>query len=348
MAADNLTSGVTGSIQKYINKKWMNQERRDYATPLANSNVGLAGKIGKGNAFVEFRKFDEYVIPTEASNDSPKYFAEGDADPTGQNENASIIQVPIAELPAVVSLGSLLRAVEPTDLVEEAYTKFELMLKRWVHRLVNDCMVRQIADTNSHTSGSYLPTGFNTMYAGGAPNFAGLTAGSVFTTEDFKIAAVALANSGVPKVDGGYVAFIDHSICAQLQADPLFFDAYKQSKPSAIFGTTMIDIYGIKFVVQHDEYRCHLPGAGGALTTRRDAGKVHLAHVVGKNAFGYLDLSEGPNRMNLKFKVQDISPTGNNLTIGVRVPFKCAVIDNDYGLNIAGCTNYDQTVSSFA
>ena len=193
------------------------------------------------------------------------------------------------------------------------------------------------------------------MYAGGADSFGDLTKQHVFSVEDFKRAKAALDGDGVPEVyDGKHVAIIDTAICNQLEADPYFRELVQRGyKTSEVFGNAqIIDIYGLRFVIQHDEYRCNLASAGGALATRANAGAVHVAHVLGKGAFGYVDLGDAKTRSRLMrgtgFKVQDISKTGIETTIGYNVPFKVAVIDNDYGLNIAGCSNYDQTVASYA
>lgn len=357
MAAENLTSGISGSVQVYFEKKWMDQARRSYETPLANSKLGMKASIPKhGGAYAEFRKFDDYTIPSAAADDAPKYFAESDGDPgSGQTETATIIQVPLAELRDYVSLGNMVRSVDPIDVVKASYMKFETQIRRWVHRHVNEAFVNGVADTNSYTGGSNLAGAFNTMYAGGAENFSDLNAGSKFTVEDFKRAKVALANSGVPEVYPGlHVAVIDHAICSQLEADPYFRElVIRGYKTDKVFGgAKAIDIYGLRFIIQHDEYRCNLPGAGGALATRADSGAVHVAHVLGKNSFGYVDLGDARTRSRLMrgtgFKVQDITKTGVELTIGYNIPFKAAVIDDDYGLNIAGTTDYDLTVSSFA
>jgi len=357
MAAEILTSGISGSVQVYFEKKWMDQKRRSYDTPLANSKLGVKASIPKhGGAYAEFRKFEDYTVPSVTADDAPKYYSESDGDPSsGQTETARIIQVPLAELRDYVSMGNMVRSVDPIDVVKASYQKFETQIRRWVHQHVNECFVNGIADTNSYTGGSNLASNFNTMYAGGANNFADLTAGSKFTVEDFKKAKVALANDGVPEVYPGlHVAVIDHAICSQLEADPYFRElVIRGYKTDKVFGgAKAIDIYGLRFIIQHDPYRCNLPGAGGLLATRANTGAVHVAHVMGKDAFGYVDLGDARTRSRLMrgtgFKVQDVTKTGVELTIGYNIPFKAAVLQENYGLNIAGTTDYDVTVSSFA
>lgn len=355
MAAANLTSTLTGSIQNYWTKKWMDQTRRSYQTPLANSELGVKATIPKNTAaYIQFRKFDDYTVPS--TGDAPKYFTEAEGDPSsGQTETATVIEVPLAELRDFVSIGNMVKAVDPIDLVEAAYMKFETQIKRWCHRHVNQAFVNQIADTNSYTGGSSLPGAFNTMFCQGAESFADVTRDCVFTIEDFKRAKAALDNDGVPEVYPGlHVAVIDSAIAAQLESDLYFRELVQRGyKTAEVFGNArMVDIYGLRFIIQNDEYRANLASAGGALATRANSGAVHVAHVMGKGAFGYVDLSDGSSRKRLMrgtgFKVQDISKTGIELTIGYNIPFKTSVIDADYGLNIAGCTNYDQTVASFA
>lgn len=354
--ADNKVAQVAGAAQNYFKESWMNQERRKFRSPLASSELGMKASIPKGGAYAQFRKFANFTVPTNGTDDGPKKYAESDGDPSsGRTQSATLVEVPIAEMRDFISLGNILRAVDVVDQIELSYKLFETQIQRWAHRWVNQAFVNGVSDTNSHTGGSYLPASLYTAYAGGAANFAALTRQQVFTVEDFKRAKAALVNDGVPEVSPGmHAAIIDNAICQQLESDPYFRECimrgYKISE--AFGGAKTVDMYGLHFIIQDDPYRCKLASAGGALATRSDTGDVHVAHVIGKGAFGYVDLNDEKTMKRLMggagFKVQDISKTGVELTIGYNVPFQAGVIDRAYGLNIAGCTNYDMTVSSFA
>jgi N4-gp56 family major capsid protein len=349
MAADILTSGVTGSVQRYIKKKFMDQPMRSYMSPLSNHSLGTPAVIPKHNGQIcEFRKFDHFSVPTNGTDDSPKIYGESDGDPgSGQTLSSTVIEIPLAAIRDYASLGKMVRATDAIDLTKKVKDLFGVQMHRWVHRWVNDAFVKQIADTNSYGA-SPLPGAFKTIYAQGAANFAQLDKQATFTTADFKRAGSILKNAKVPMpFKGRYAAIVDESICNQLESDPNFKEAVLRGwKTSKVLGNAeYVDLYGMLFIKQNDEYRAALDGA---LTTRSDSGAVHVAHVLGAHSFTYVDLGSKQNRARAKFKVQDISKTDIELTVGWDVPFRSAVIDADFGINIAGCSNYDETLDDIA
>lgn len=347
-APDNSTSTLTGSIQRYINKSFFNQPRRTFLSPLANHTIGVPAMIPKNNGqIMQFRKFADFAVPT-GSNDSPKIFAESDDDPSSlQVLSADEVEIGLAAIRDGCELGKMLRMTDITNLVQLTKKLFGVQQRRWVHRWVNDCFVNAIADTNTY-SASPATVPFKTIFAQGAENFAQLDKTSTFTTADFKRARSILNNGKVPMpFDNRYAAFVDESICDQLESDPNFKEAVLRGwKTSEVLGGAQyVDLYGMLFIKQNDEYRCQLDGS---LAVRADGGAVHVGHVLGAHSFAYLDLGNKKNRTSAPFKVQDISVTGIRLTIGWDIPFRACVIDADFGVNIAGCSNYDETLDDIA
>jgi len=107
------------------------------------------------------------------------------------------------------------------------------------------------------------------------------------------------------------------------------------------------DWEGCRFIREDDPYRCQLDNEGGAYTTRKNAGRLFAAHVLGKGAMGYVDFGDPGirRRLNPKFKVQDITVTGTGPTIGYRLAVQAAVLDQTRGLNVWGCSKFSQQIT---
>lgn len=357
MAADNTNATLAGSIQKWFDKKSVDQDNREYETPLCNPAVGVAATIPQhGGTFMEFRQFEDFEPELETADDAPKLYAASSGDPsTGVTMAASVKQIPLAKILRKISLGEILVGTDPSDPVMVSKRKFRQMLKRWTHMVTNQSFVVPITDVSSFTDGTKLPGAFPTLYSQGAHNHAQLTADATFIIQDFKRAATILRNDGVPVafgegLDGLYAAYVDAAIWAQLEDDPKFAAMVERGyKTETVVGKyKYIDLYGCRFIQQSDPYRCKLSGEGGALTTRKKTGRVHVAHVLGKDAFAYLNLADKTARGMTTFKVQDITATGTEMTIGCNVPFRAAPLHGDRGINIAGCTAYDETIASLS
>lgn len=343
---------VSGSIQKYVTAKYMKQPERDFRTPLANSSLLDEATLPKhAGQSVEFRKFGKLEPRTNGTTDSPLTYSETEEPASGQTLTAEVFQVPLACISDWTEVGNLADATDPTGLVDVAYEKFIEQVRRWVHRLVNDRFVNAITDNlreDGSTLTTTLPSPFTTIYAGNVETFADLTAAHRFTWADIERAVSAMRNTGAPSVYGDLYALVcDWAVFHQLRNDPDFNDVVKRHYDLAKKTEQQmvaIDYRGVRCIVQDDPYRCHLSGAGGALATRKNAGAVHVAHVLGKHAAGFLNLG-GKRRLSPNFKVQDISKTGTGPSIGYRIPFQAMVLDDEWGLNIAGCTAYGDAVS---
>lgn len=356
MAASDVTT-LAGTIQKYFEKEWMDRPQEEFLTPLCNNSALDTATIPKNKGqYVEIRKFDHFAPTGDGTDDSPKTYAENSEPSTPLTQSASIIQIPFELLRDYVDMGAVQVATDPVDLMIKMKEEMFTYIRRMCHRLTNGHMVKQITRVLSSSAvppaTTYLPEGFKAMMVNGKSAFADLNADDVYTMMDFKRARLLLANVGVPKfANGRYKAVIDEAILAQLQEDPAFADMYKRHEALAKeIGRDgkLFSWQGFDWILQNDEYRCHLPDAGGALTTRADAGQVHVAHVFGPHAAGYVPFG-GSNSLNRttmkpKFKVQDISVTGTNVTVGYTLPYQAAVFDRRRGLNIAGCTRFDETI----
>lgn len=364
MATIPVLSDLAGTIQKYFEDSWMDRPQEDFRTPMANSEYFESAKVPPNSGqFVEFRKFDHFTIETNGTDDTPKTYAESATDTsneptTGLTLSSSTFRCGLEVIAHWAPLSNLVTDTDPTDLVRKVKDEFFLYVRRVIHRLTNDRCVKSLSENALSASlgtimgASNMPAPLKTIFAGGVNTFGDLTADSVFTMKDLKRARSLLRNRRVPGIDGKmgspYVCFICEAIKDQLSEDPEFRDIVKRhqdwaGKVSKI-GELLAEWEGLRFVLQDDDYRCKLPGAGGLLTTRSDAGSVLVAHVMGQNALGYVDFGGkgGERRRTLRptFKVQDITKTGVGPTIGWRMYYQACVTDRVHGLNIAGTSRW--------
>ena len=82
------------------------------------------------------------------------------------------------------------------------------------------------------------------------------------------------------------------------------------------------------------------------LRTRAAYDAEQVATDWGDRFQGYLDLGEAGSKQRQllapKFKVQDITVTGNRITCALRFPVQAMVMQRDYGLNLAYVSAFDE------
>ncbi|WP_428412019.1 hypothetical protein [Pararhizobium sp.] len=341
MATNFISTATIQAVQNYWEKRWMDQDQRDWRTPLADNSLGIPATIPKNRGqYVEFRKFDHFGA-------ADTLFAENAEPASGEALVTTTIQVPVKEMVAYVGLGNLLKMTDPIDLMNKCMDMLRVGFRRGAHRITNNALVNSFVETVHGVSFNNSP--LPTMFAGNLAGFGSLVEDSYHTMMDFKRARSRMENDGVPKpFPEGYCAVISSAIRDQLMDDDENFrDIIKRipSQSMKTFGNLEMPVYeGLVWKIQDDEYRCNLLGDGGALATRADTGRVHVAHVLGKGAYGYVEIA-GTRRLSPQFKVQDITITGFETTIGARIPFMAGVLDPDFGINIAGTTKYYQGVN---
>ncbi len=350
MAATNLigTTNTAGSINDYVVSRWMNLPKRDFETPLTNSVLGATATIPNNQATsIVFRKFEDIAVAT---------LVDQKTESAAELIKSAIIEVPLKEFERSVSLGQLLRQTDPVNYVKEAMDALMRSFRRGIHQEVQNALVIGIADTTLfEASGNFTVQPLKSIFAGEKLSYADLKEDDYFRMRDFERARSLLENEGAPAAmpNGDYAAVISHAIETQLIADDADFrDAVRFSDSQnndIIKGARLTSYNRITFITQHDAYRSNLPDvSSGALATRVATGGVQVAHVLGKEAYAYVDLlSERGKRQRAvpNFKVQDITLTGVEQTIGARIPHRSAVIDRDYGLNLVGTTKFSNSLS---
>jgi hypothetical protein len=348
----NLTA-LKGTVQGYFDRAVVEVAQTDYETPLANSELGYQAKLAPNTGtFVQFRVIGELPLDTQANSDSPKTYTDEQEPSAAMTLSDEVFQASIEEIAGYVSLRARLIEQDPIDILPTVKKRFVKWARRMIHTLANDRMVIPMGAPVTNLSNTYIeaPLPFRSIYAGGKAAFSGMQAEDFISLPDILRAVALLRNANVPMIKDRYACVIDSAGIQQLAlGDSRFGDrveAFKDSKQRVLSAGDTIDYAGVLFKVQSDPYRCHLPGAGGELRVRKNAGKVRVCHIFGENAWGYLDLGEAGSKQRQllapNFKVQDITVTGNHITCALRFPVQCLVMRRDYGLNLAYVSAFDE------
>lgn len=347
-----------GTIQGYLERSFQEMGEKEFKTPLAQSELGEKATL-KENAgtFAQFRKWGDLPLDLATSgSESPNFYTESQEPSAPMTLSDEIFQVSVKELSGYISLRPKLLAQDPVDVLKKCKEKFAVWVRRMTHMVVNDRFVRPIDAAVTNLDSQYIaaPKPFRTIYAGGVAAFNALVADSFVSMADiFRGSAILRNSKAVPFKGGRYACVIDHAGIEQLKlGDSRFADLIKafEDKNQKLFGLgEMIDYGGVYFVPQDDGYRCQLAAEGGALGTRKATGKVRVAHIIGRGAFGYLDFGKAGTvqrrTLTPKFKVQDITKTGTEITVAVRMAMQAMVLEQEKGLNLAYTSSFDEAVT---
>lgn len=350
--ADNTTTNVladiTGSgpalVEKYLLLQLLKE--RDFRTILANSRFGsLTNLPRRKGQFVEFTRRNKIRLP--------EIGIEG-ADPlSGAPLAYTKIQAPIEFIKEFISLTFELRETSWIDVARDAKEVMMEALRRFLHRqaqgaLLNGRYLPGVRDANGVTTTPFFTTvqatftkfgnsftfvGLNRLFVNKRANFAALDPSDRHRMSDYIGAATRLANSGAPKIGGKYIAVISDSIKEDLMEDDQFFDAAIRNANASnmIFDGEIADFRGLRWVIDDEPWKL----TDASADTLNENGDIHVAFVLGMDAFSYLRLG-GQNAKMARFKVQDISKTGSLMTIGYTVPSQVVVLNKTFGLSITG------------
>jgi len=348
-------SGLNGAVQKYLKRSWQTMKERSYDTPLANSNLGTKATIPKNEGqYVEFRFWEKFGLPLEVDQDE-----EPSDNADYEKLQSSTLQVPLRELAGAADLGNLLKATDMVDLMQQVRDKLKESVRRGVHRKVNEVLACGFSDADWQGTGdSYSASNLPYAYAGGVDSYGNLTADSYIGTQDVLRVVGALRNSGVPTPFSNAYAFVMDTpmfmtlIYADSELRDLFKTAQGVSQANKAFeqgvpqGDQGFQYLGCRWIIQDDAYRVALGNDPTNAANRLDSGAVHVGHILGQEAFGYVDLAGSASRarLNPTFKVQDITTTGHRTTVGYRIPFKATTLNTNFGVNLATTARYDETV----
>ena len=139
--------------------------------------------------------------------------------------------------------------------------------------------------------------------------------------------------------NGKLMAYISESVMRDLMDDDEYFAhairSFEMGGKGLVEGQ-IADYAGYHWVVDDEAY------TEDWLTedTRATNGPIHSSFICGMDAWGYIGLGRD-SRFRPRFKVQDITKTGGEYTIGYMVPFQVGIVNADW------CAVYKSPVSEY-
>lgn len=125
--------------------------------------------------------------------------------------------------------------------------------------------------------------GTNVQYAGG-----GSTASTVISAAEVKKAVRTLKKANAKGFEGGYVGIVDPEIAYDLMNDPLWLDVSKYNGGQKIMDGEIGKLGGVRFIETTE--------------TLVKEGGVHCAMIIGKDAYGVVDLQNSANKPKIIIK----------------------------------------------
>jgi len=339
-------AGGAALVEKWLEKSFL--ERVNYDTLLANSEDAQKFKLpDKSGQYVQCTRKNRFRQPENVDLSSET------SDPaSGASMGTEIVKFPIEAIHEYISASTLAMWTSWIDLEEWAKEDLPMALMRRMHKLTQNAFKVGRYQPGKYAANGTVSTAFDTTaeatvtlygisftfgaapacFVNGKTTFAGLAPTDRFSMKDFINLKVKMANAGTPKINGRYVACISEAIQADLMEDDKYFRAAVQAfGGKGLADGKLMDYAGLAWKIDDEPFTENFLAGGVRATT----GKIHTANVYGKGAFGYLQLGS-KSRVKPTFKVQDISKTGKETTIGYTVPFQVAIANPDFCGTITG------------
>ena len=333
-------------VERYLEKKFL--ERRDWEAVLANtaylSDRGIPTQEGQ---YIKFTRLGRFRRPENVQLDTSAHEI---ADPaSGATMDTTVLQVPLEFLHEYISIGRIAQMTSWIDLDQWAEEDLPTALKRRMHELVqNAFVVGRMApgvwasdgtastafDASAEATVSLYGSSFTfqaapKFYANGRANFADVEASDRLTWEDLAKIHTKLSLAGAMKIDGAFCAFISEAVKNDLMQQDKYFEAAIRGWSAggkSLVNWQITKYRGWHFIIDDEPFTEDF----GAEGVRASWGQVHSVICTGKNAAAFINLGNKRTKFKPTFKVQDISKTGKEKTIGYTVPFQAAVLNNTW------------------
>lgn len=359
MAGENTLTSVVGTpanpttgyalIEQYLEKKYLAE--RTFESPLVQSKYFSKLNLPKmAGQYIKFTRRNKMRLPEVAK--------EG-LDPL----SASILSyeqlnAPIEFLNDYVSISVMAQLTSWIDLAKDAKELTFEAIRRYMNRAVQAAFLMgrpkpgyrnaagaTVGDatyphfwTEAEATVTLFGQSFSFQaapkyYGGGKAAFSDLQADDYATMQMFRNARVRMKNAGArPFADGKYAVVLSDSMKADLERDDEYFQAaIRNAKASdMLFKGEVADYAGCHWIVDDEPWTLQRGGSPVSLVA---GGDVHVGQVIGEDSFGIMRLG-GADAARPTFKVQDVSKTGNTMTIGYLVPNQQLVLQPDWAANV--------------
>ncbi len=310
MAATTTTT-TAADLQTYFSKRLLDVAGRDVVLTDAAYTEDIPANSSKTISFTQYARL---AIPGAV-------LTEGTA-PTDTALSPTATTATIDQWGAFVTL---------TDLAE-------LTIKHPIVQEATMLLGEQAAETIEVTVNSVLVAGTSVQYAGAVANRVGLGASNVMSTTELRKAVVTLQKNGARKINAGdkfdnnssagnyYILYVDPSVGMDILADADFKAANQYNAESLKAGRVLGTWFGVMIVISN------------VIPTITSTVTVHTSYLVGRNAYAVTNLQnlksfvEGPGGVS--------DPLNQKRTIGWKVGFKAAILNNSFLVRIESASNY--------
>jgi len=158
----------------------------------------------------------------------------------------------------------------------------------------------------------------------------GITASSKLTTAAIDLAVRDLKkNKALRMPDGGFVCVIDPDLELDFKNDPKWYNpATYKDKVDYLYNGEIGKWNNVRFVEATEVYRETVAGVYS------ESGDVHIATVLGREAFGVVDLEGNQKKIYIRQPEQLAQPIPMTSTIGWKVGFVAKVLNGCFGINL--------------
>lgn len=304
-------------------KTYYDTELLENARPdMVHAQFGRKQSIPKGRGrSIEWRKFNTLANATQLTDG---------VIPTGQKLGVSNLTDTVDQYGTYVSVSDMLELTAIDPVILEAQTELSASAGRTQDELVrNDLM-----------------TGTNVLYAqkvsGGAlvdvSTRAGLDATAKLTPDTINRAVTTLKKLNAPTINGDYVAIIHPSVAYDLRASAEWLDVHKYAQPNEIYNGEIGKLHGVRFI-ESTQAKIFKGGSGDPSGLA-----VYATLVLGKEAFGTVDVAGGGLQMIVHDKSSAGGPLDQFSTIGYKLTTNGAkILYDDRMVRIESCGTYSAT-----
>ena len=304
-------------------KTYYDTELLENARPeMIHAQFGRKQSIPKGRGkSIEWRKFNTLA--------NAAVLVEG-VIPTGQKLGVSFINDNIDQYGTYVSVSDMLELTAIDPVILEGQTELSASAGR----------------TQDELTRNDLMAGTNVIYAQKVANGtltdvatrAGLDATAKLTPDTINRAVTALKKMNAPTINGDYVAIIHPSVAYDLRASAEWLDVHKYAQPDEIFNGEIGKLHGVRFV-ETTQAKIFKGGSGDPTGLA-----VYATLVLGKDAYGVVDVEGGGLQMIVHNKTEAGGPLDQFSTIGYKLTTNGAkILYEDRMVRIESCSTYSAT-----
>lgn len=132
----------------------------------------------------------------------------------------------------------------------------------------------------------------------------------------------------LPMEDGKYVGVLDPDVEYDFMSDTDWKAVATYQNAKALYAGEIGEWHGIRFVEATESYRESVAGVAS------ETGAVHVIPILGREAFGVVDLSGDEKKIIVKTPQQTGQPLELTGTVGWKAGFKTKVLNSCYGVNL--------------